>query len=168
MVVIKIFVEGGTVPTNANAATSANTAALRQSFNQLINSAFPTEKVRIECQLCGSGSEAKIKFVKNRDENSLLLIDLDGLVETRMAKLTAFGLLDVRENVFFMVQAMESWLLSQPTRLQEGLKKYYNKYTTTELCDDPLITNIDMQTIAVPDKVLDHLLKNHFQVQKGL
>ncbi len=51
-------------------------------------------------------------------DKSLLLVDLDGPEETREAWLARHDLLPHREQVFFMIQEMEAWFLSQPDKLQ--------------------------------------------------
>jgi hypothetical protein len=49
MVTIKLFFEGGADPnSNPNAETMDNTSKLRESFNQLFNSAFDNEIIQIE------------------------------------------------------------------------------------------------------------------------
>ncbi len=169
MVVIKLFIEGGApANSNQNAVTATNTAALRQSFNQLINAAFPAEKVKVECQLCGSYAGAIKQFLNSSsDSSALLLLDLDGEGSTKIAKLSEYRLVSRSRNVFFMIQEMEAWILSQPENIQKGLLNEYQKRATHDLIADPLIAAIDVQTIAKPSKVLHNLLSNHFQQQKG-
>lgn len=170
MVKVRIFVEGGAHPNNTpNAATATNSVFLRQSLNKLLNDAFDNSKVSIECDLCGSYTGAKKSF-KNADTSTLLLIDLDGIEATKAAKLSELGLNDCKDRVFFMVQAMETWILSQPMRLQEGLpniSQSYVKYTDFDMANDPLIAGIDVQTICKPSQTLDHLLKKHFYEDKN-
>lgn len=168
MVKVRIFVEGGDHPNNTpNAATATNNVFLRQSLNQLLNSAFDNLKVSIECDICGSYISTQKSFVNNADASALLLIDLDGVEATKAAKLSQLGLDDCKDRVFFMVQEMETWILSQPMRLQEGLSGRYVKYTDFDMASDPLITGIDVQTISKPSQTLDHLLKNHFHELKN-
>lgn len=167
MVKVRIFVEGGVHPNNTpNAETVSNSTSLRQSLNQLLNSAFDNLKVSIECDICASYTGAKKSF-KNADTSALLLIDLDGIEATKAAKLSELGLNDCKDRVFFMVQQMETWILSQPMRLQEGLSELYTKYTDFDMATDPLIAGIDVQTISKPSQTLDHLLKKHFHKLKN-
>ncbi|MEN9613667.1 MAG: hypothetical protein RLZZ628_4481 [Bacteroidota bacterium] len=168
MVVIKLYTEGGAHPhTNPNAMTVTNTAALRESLNKLFNAAFSIEKVRVECILCGSDVGTKKAFMKSATGNNYLLIDLDGERDSKTTKLTAFDLLEVASKVFFMVQSMESWLLSQPQRLQIGLSARYIKHSLIELADDILIVGKSIEQISNADAVLDKLLKNHFHQKNG-
>ena len=153
MVKVRIFVEGGAHPNNTpNAATATNSVFLRQSLNKLLNDAFDNSKVSI---------------VNNADTSALLLIDLDGIEATKTTRLSELGLNDCKDRVFFMVQQMEAWILSQPMRLQEGLSKRYEKHTDFDMATDPLIAGIDVQTISNPSQILDHLLKKHFHELKN-
>ena len=168
MVKVRIFVEGGAHPNNTpNAATATNSVFLRQSLNKLLNDAFDNSKVSIECDICASYTGAKKSFVNNADTSALLLIDLDGIEATKTTRLSELGLNDCKDRVFFMVQQMEAWILSQPMRLQEGLSKRYEKHTDFDMATDPLIAGIDVQTISNPSQILDHLLKKHFHELKN-
>ncbi len=168
MVKVRIFVEGGAHPNSKpNAKTVDNTTYLRQSFNQLLTRAFNNLKVSIECNTCGSYISAVKSFVNNADTSALLLIDLDGIEATKAAKLSELGLDGCKDRVFFMVQQMETWILSQPMRLQEGLSGRYVKYTDFDMTNDPLIAGIDVQTISKPSQTLHHLLRNHFHELKN-
>lgn len=160
--------EGGAHPnSNPNANTISNTVFLRESMSRLINSAFPTEKVSIECEACASYTGAVAQF-KYSAANELLLIDLDGPESSRITQLTAHGLLTQSNRVFFMIQQMESWILSQPQRLQQGLSNNgYIKDSDIDLDEDPMILGMNVQDFANPGAVLNNLLRSHFKGLKG-
>jgi hypothetical protein len=168
MVKVKIFMEGGAHPnSNPNADTISNTVFLRESMSRLINSVFPTEKVSIECEACASYTGAVAQFrLSTMDE--LLLIDLDGPESVRTKFLSSHNLLSVSHRVFFMIQTMESWILSQPKRLQQGLlSRGYLKDSNFDLADDPIISGINVQDFKEPDRTLNNLLRSHFKELKG-
>jgi hypothetical protein len=168
MVKIKIFMEGGAHPnSNPDANTISNTVFLRESMSRLINSAFPTEKISIECDACASYTSAVAQFrVSTSDE--LLLIDLDGPEVQRVTTISSHNLHLVSHRVFFMIQTMESWILSQPHRIQQGLSNNgYIKDSDIDLADDPLIASLNLHDLNEPDKVLNNLLRNHFKGLKG-
>jgi hypothetical protein len=168
MVKIKIFMEGGAHPnSNPDANTISNTVFLRESISRLINSAFQTEKVLIECDACASYTSAVAQF-RTSTSDELLLIDLDGPESLRVINLSSHNLLSVSHRVFYMIQTMESWILSQPQRLQKGLSNGgYKKDSNIDLIDDPLISGINVQDLNQPDKILNELLRNHFKELKG-
>jgi Domain of unknown function (DUF4276) len=163
MVVVKVFFEGGTNPkSNPNAATIDNTSRLRESFNKLLNAAFEEEKVRIQAEPTYSITNT----VKIREPNSLLLIDLDGSKDKKTQRLTDNKLTDIQAFVFFMVQRMEGWILSQPEVIEEVFKK--DKAKDDLVKDDNQIQNKHPETILNPDFVLDKILQRYFVVKKGV
>jgi hypothetical protein len=162
MVVVKVFFEGGADPkSNPNAATIDNTSRLRESFNKLLNAAFEEEKVRIQAEPTYSITNT----VKIREPNSLLLIDLDGSKDKKIQRLTDNKLTDIQAFVFFMVQRMEGWILSQPAVIEEVFKK--DKAKDDLVKDDNQIQNKHPETILNPDFVLDKILQRYFVVKKG-
>jgi hypothetical protein len=124
MVEICIFLEGGIVPhENDSAETVDNSQRFRESFSKLFSSAFQ-EKVKIIIDPRGGYIKTTKDF--SNAENSplpLLLIDLDTSENNRTSKLDSlcaeFGLSERRQDIYFMVQAMEAWILSQPEILEE-------------------------------------------------
>jgi Domain of unknown function (DUF4276) len=162
MVVVKVFFEGGANPkSNPNAATVDNTSRLRESFNKLLNAAFEEEKVRIQAEPTYSITNT----VKIREPNSLLLIDLDGSKDKKSQRLDDNKLTDIQAFVFFMVQRMEGWILSQPEVIEEVFKK--DKVKDDLIKDDSQIQNKHPETILNPDFVLDKILQRYFIVKKG-
>ena len=162
MVTVKVFFEGGADPrSNPNVATVDNTLRLRESFNKLLNAAFEEEKVRIQAEPTYSISNT----VRNREPNSLILIDLDGSKDKKKQRLNDNQLTDIQEFVFFMVQMMETWILSQPEVIEEVFRYY--KVGKLLVKDDDKILNKDLEKIANPDNVLHVILGRHFVIEKG-
>ena len=162
MVTVKVFFEGGADPrSNPNVATVDNTLRLRESFNKLLNVAFEEEKVRIQAEPTYSISNT----VRNREPNSLILIDLDGSKDKKKQRLNDNQLTDIQEFVFFMVQMMETWILSQPEVIEEVFRYY--KVGKLLVKDDDKILNKDLEKIANPDNVLHVILGRYFVIEKG-
>ena len=162
MVTVKVFFEGGADPrSNPNVANVDNTLRLRESFNKLLNAAFEEEKVRIQAEPTYSISNT----VRNREPNSLILIDLDGSKDKKKQRLNDNQLTDIQEFVFFMVQMMETWILSQPEVIEEVFRYY--KVGKLLVKDDDKILNKDLEKIANPDNVLHVILGRHFVIEKG-
>ena len=162
MVVVKVFFEGGADPkSNPNVATVDNTSRLRESFNKLLNSGFEEEKVRIQAEPTYSISNT----VKIREPNSVILIDLDGSKDKKYQRLKDNQLIDIQEFVFFMVQMMEAWILSQPEVIEEVFGYY--KVGKLLVKDDAKILNKDLEKIANPDNVLHVILGRYFVIEKG-
>ncbi|MDO9614499.1 MAG: DUF4276 family protein [Bacteroidota bacterium] len=162
MVVVSVYFEGGADPReNPNVSTIENTARLRESFNKLLNSGIKQNTIRIEAIPAYSITNA----VKIRKNNSLLLIDLDGFSSLKEKRLVDNNLIDIREFVFFMVQMMEAWILSQPDKIE----KCFAHLTKSQnlLKDDPLICGIEPERILSPDRALKTLLSRYFKYRKG-
>lgn len=87
---------------------------LRQGFAKLLGKIIESQLPRIN--LGGGKSQTIRKFLKNKFDAdvSLLLIDLDGPEEEKEQDIRDNDLLPRRENIFYMVQEMETWFLSQP------------------------------------------------------
>jgi Domain of unknown function (DUF4276) len=162
MVTVKVFFEGGANPlSNPDVATVDNTNRLRESFNKLLNSGFEEEKVKIQAEPAYSITNV----VKIREPNSLLLIDLDGTVDKKAQRIKDNQLLDVQDFVFFMVQMMEAWILSQP-EIIEKVFEYY-KIGEAAVKDDDRIFHKDIESIKQPDEVLKIILQRYFVIEKA-
>lgn len=87
---------------------------LRQGFAKLLGKRIEGQLPRIN--LGGGKSQTVRKFLKNKFEADafLLLIDLDRPEEEKEQDIRDNDLLPQIENVFYMVQEMETWFLSQP------------------------------------------------------
>ena len=125
-----------------------------------MNAAFEEEKVRIQTEPTYSISNT----VKIREPNSLILIDLDGSKDKKNQRLIDNKLTDIQEFIFFMVQRMESWILSQPEVIEEVFKK--DKAKPDLVKDDNQIQNKHPEIILNPDFVLDKILQRYFVVKK--
>jgi glycogen synthase len=106
---VVLYVEGTTDDTNGD---------LRQGFENLLKKELAGKMPSIKL---GDGITQTIDKFKNTGGVKFLLIDLDGVNETKEKRLKNYDL--PTEKTFFMVQAMEAWFLSQPEMLNEFYKK---------------------------------------------
>lgn len=136
MVNIDIFCEGD--------------AGLRQGFSSLFNQ-VKGNNVKLSFIACGGKDHAVTKFKGGRkgNTNKILLIDLDGAENTKNEKLNSMGL--EPKVVFFMVQEMEAWFLSQ----HEVLDKHYSKEVSEHL------PKKHAKDIATPSSVLKEMVAKH-------
>ncbi len=106
----RLFIEG--------APPCESTGNLRQGFEKLFKKKLQGKSPRIV--LSGDKNATIDKFLNNRfPETPFLLIDLDAAEEARNKDLEAHKLSNNTEAVFYMIQEMESWFLSQPEMLDE-------------------------------------------------
>jgi len=109
-----IFVEGSRKTDNGD---------LRNGFGRLLRQANLRQMPLLV--MCDDTHGAIRKFEQETAKaNSafrrvLLLVDLDGPSASRAAWLAAHGLTAHMDRIFFMVQKMEGWFLSQPTMVQD-------------------------------------------------
>lgn len=166
MVELKVLVEGGVHPNdNQNADTVDNSASLRESFRKLLSKGIErNEKVRIVVDMQGSYMNATKNF-KNTSKNTCLLIDLDAPPSKKEEKLLQLKLTERKDDVFFMVQTMETWILSQVAVLDECYGDF--RKTKLDLKQYIKLQNADIQQIAKPDALLNTLLFENFEQIKG-
>jgi Domain of unknown function (DUF4276) len=128
---------------------------LMQGFSKLLAQKLKGKLPRI---ILGDGKNQAIdKFKNNRLEcdKSLLLIDLDRESSFIDADLQEHELTHQRENVFYMVQEMEAWFLSQPSILDT----FYGKDDNGKLISEKLVKR-KASEIPNPDQLLEELTKN--------
>ena len=162
MVTITVLFEGGSAPSsNPNADTIGNTASLRESFNKLLSSGLQNPTVRIQAVPAYSITSA----VKIRQPDAFLLIDLDGPSDKRQERIKDNKLDDIEEYVFFMVQSMEAWILSQP----DVIEKVFVAFKTSKLkvADDSQIKGKNPEDIHRPEFVLNVILQRFFSYEKA-
>ena len=119
MVEVTVLFEGGADPKEkANVETMDNSDRLRIAFSQLLNAGLENPNVKIVTAPLYSNRNVKT-VVANWNEGDYLLIDLDGPQAKRAHRIQESGLTSIEDSVFFMVQAMEAWILSQPEAIDK-------------------------------------------------
>lgn len=170
MAVIKIFIEGGILPhPNISVQTLNNSQRLRESFYDLLSQKIDPNSFQLEVEVGGSVLNT-IKFFKTEIANGkapLLLIDLDDLPANKPTQIQSFDLEQAAKKklVFFMVQEMESWILSQPDKIE----KCYQHLKRVKLADvfgEDEILQQHPEEINKPSDKLATLLGRYFRVEK--
>lgn len=109
MASIGIFVEGGANEKNGS---------LRVAFGQLFRPVGGRH--RVQFKMCKDTDEAIKQFRAEQEgrsrifDRAYLLIDLEGTESQRTERLRQKALTAYADQIFFMVQKMEAWFLSQP------------------------------------------------------
>ena len=101
-------------------AKDTRNGILRQGFNKLLVQKLEGNMPRI---VMGEGKQQAIdKFINYRNSRKpYLLVDLDNKESEKENDLKNSNLIDHKKEVYFMIQEMEAWFLSQP----DVLNSYY-------------------------------------------
>ncbi len=168
MVDITIYVEGS--PTNDQSASTVDgSAVFRENFHKLFSQKLSVSKFNIAIQPFGSITHTRnmLDRIKSHKLNAVLLIDLDAPKEKRGERLHHYTPSDAAK-IFFMIQEMEAWILSQPDKIEqfgknEGLTR---KKTDQDVSDNPLLKGKHPERISKPGEKLNTLLRQYFDVVK--
>jgi hypothetical protein len=154
-----LYIEGTTDDTNGD---------LRQGFHSLFFQKLEGNMPRI--RMMDSQSQAMAKFKKPLlNDDPLLIIDLDKPETHKVTFLNNENLKQQSEKVFFMLQEMEAWFLSQPDILDNFYKhkissKIKRKPSEIENPSDELIK----LTKNIPKKEHYHKVRHGVELLKLL
>lgn len=136
-----LFIEGTTDDTNGN---------LREGFYKLLYQRLKDNMPRIRM---GNNTRETIGKYKACQSNSYALIDLDDFEANKKTAMDKYEIND-SDQVFFMIQEMEAWFISQPDILDE----YYGFKISEKLIKK------NAKEFKCPDEYLQDLTK---QCKKG-
>ena len=132
-----LFIEGTTDTSNGN---------LREGFNKLLVKKLAGKMPTISM---GDGKKQTIDKFKN-SSNSNMLCDLDA-PKTKIADdLKENGISNYEDSVFFMIQEMEAWFISQP----EILDHFYSSEISKRLAKK------HASLFEEPDKELKRIMRD--------
>jgi hypothetical protein len=172
MVDIRIVVEGGVLPhANVDAVTIANSEKLREAFHKLLSQSIDPDSFNLIIET-GAGyiNAAKtFKIYAEFDDKVSLLLDLDGPRPSIKNKREELEIEDLSDRVFFMIQAMEAWILSQPEKLIGYCDEtYIRERADTDIIDtEKDILLIPPEEIVNPSEKLKVILGRYYSVMKG-
>jgi hypothetical protein len=186
MVEITLWIEGGILPPQnsesttrdpALAATLDNAANLRESFKKLFRPVIDEEKFRFIPQLgAGKNSTAKLFKLSLDKPHALFLRDLDSNPLQREACIAQICIyLEIadtvlQDKIFFMVQEMEAWILSQPDIIPEAIEKTFSGIKTNvdfQQAYTKLLRGKSISLVSHPNMILRTLLKQTFVIVKS-
>lgn len=164
MVEVSILVEGGVHPnSNASADTFDNSEKLRESFQSLLSKGVQDDRIQIKIDTKGSYTSI---INMPLHSNQLALLDLDGDQSQRTLRLKEYQLDQHQDFVFFMIQAMESWILSQPDKIETTFEAY-TKIIDGSLAEFQALKDMSPEDISNPSGVLNSLLQSYFESEKA-
>ena len=174
MVEITIVIEGGIVNTDtADTQTVDNSQALRQSINRIFSELL-NENVSIIIQMGAGYRNAALQFVNINKKNLYLFVDLDDKKENIpvwFSKLTTENpnnpiiISDEKQqNVFFMIQEMEAWILKQSDSIDKWASEngFIRSHKSDLISDHSLIRGKNIEELNKPSSILKNLIKHFF------
>lgn len=168
MIDITIYIEG-VRSENQAVNTFENTAVFREKFHQLFSQQLSPAKFNLKIQPFGSVTQARkmLESIEKQGINGVLLIDLDAPKEEKAERLNRYEALDTTK-IFFMIQEMEAWILSQVDKIEEFGRNegLIRKRDNEDIQNNPLINNIHPEAISQPSEKLDTILRQYFDVVK--
>jgi Domain of unknown function (DUF4276) len=179
MVTISIIFEGGMLPEISGKdelrkairtddfQASNNTLRLIEAFNKLFSSGLTNKTVKINCISAGPDKQAAKEF-KSSSLSPFLLVDMEGKKETKPQRLSDIGLQEHpnQEKIFFMIQKMEAWILSQPDKIEACFSPYRKTNKSASIEDDDSLKRKNLENIIHPDRLLQAILKRYFEIKR--
>lgn len=175
MVEVTIIIEGGVINTDTtDVLTVDNSQALRQSLNRIFSELI-NEEVSIIVQEAGGYKSAAKLFANNANRNVFLYVDLDDektntaawfkKLEARNPQNSIVISDEKKQNVFFMIQEMEAWMLKQPLAIESwGQTNGYERlYPNETIAKHSLIAGKDIESISKPSEKLKILIRHFFR-----
>ena len=157
--------EGGAHPNDRpNVETADNSERLRQAFSKLLNSGLKNEKVRIVAAPMHSNRNLKT-VASNWSQGEYILIDLDAPESHKPTFIENQKLAALQDHVFFMVQEMEAWILSQPEAIDRVFA--HLKSANTPIADEEALQVGHPSLIVKPYEKLHIILGRHFEYEKA-
>ena len=141
MVAVHIFIEGIATNDSNDVNTVDRSTEFRRAFHKLFSQSIENELIELSIEPATGWKAAAKTYIRHKqkgDKNYCLLIDLDGTIDHKPIRLNEI-LVGMEETlshypseVFFMVQEMEAWILSQPNAIEtyaddQGYKRKLEK-----------------------------------------
>lgn len=171
MAVIKVFIEGGVLThPSVTVQTLNNSQRLRESFYKLLTQFFDPNEFSLQVEIGGPRNQA-INFFKteiSKTSDIYLIVDLDAPKSDKNLVLQGFNLdsSNHESHIFFMIQEMEAWILSQPEKIEECFKYLKRRNPSVKISEDAIIKDKDPEDITKPSDKLSTLLGRYFKYEK--
>lgn len=175
---ITLFVEGGVQEgDNTDVQTIDNTQALRESFHQIFKD-LGINNVSLKVEMSAGYKNCLKRFLEKDCDNKFILIDLDAPAENRELffeglrkeeTIDSEKINEGKDQIFFMIQSMEGWILSQPNAIEAWANNNGYKRIKVDkiIAEDNNIKDKHPQNIQHPASVLKTILGRYFETNKG-
>ena len=171
MVAVHIFVEGiGT--DNADVNTVDRSAAFRRAFHELLSQSIENEEVTLSVEPARGWKAAAKTYIRHKqkaEKNYCLLIDLDATIDHKTVRLNENlvgiqeTLADFPNEVFFMVQEMEAWILSQPNVIETYANENGYKRKLEKKVAEHHFLKVPPIEISKPSDKIETIFREYFE-----
>lgn len=168
MVEITIYVEG-IQSQDPTILTIDNSPVFRENLHKLFSQLLSPEEFNLKVQPFGTVTQTEnmLKEIEKKGLHAAVLIDLDGVKEKRKERLNGYELRDT-EKIFFMIQEMEAWILSQVDKIEafgkdEGLER---KKVNKTISSNFLLKGKHPEEIEKPSEKLKTILRQYFDEER--
>lgn len=167
MVGVTILIEGDNSKLNREAATIGVAPSLREAFNVLFKKEVNPIKFSLSVDTFGSVYNTKkiLERTKAQNPQPLFLIDLDCPKGYKKQRLDDNYYPEDWLRIFFMIQKMEAWILSQPEVIEQyGIQNnFFIKRDILPISNNTLIKNKHPEEISDPDNVIKTIFRQYFK-----
>ncbi len=160
---IILVIEGGSpLHSDIDSEKSPDTIKLQEGFYRLLGQEVPRNQLDIRMAADWITCRSRFKDLKKENNNNaFLLVDSDAPNESKEAKRIERKL-KPKEAVFFMVQEMEAWFLSQPDKVEEHYDTWMARKETRfaeEITESP-------QDYSKPSKELINIITGYYYKER--
>lgn len=177
MVDITLIIEGGAPKDTSDVQTVDNTPALRQSLHRIFNDVLGIE-TNITIDLGTNYRRATNMFCLSSKKRLYLFVDLDDAIDSShwFLKLATEKLdnpivvpSDKQEDVFFMIQETEAWILKQPASIERWGKhnNMIRLHPNEQVNTHSLIRNKNIESLRKPSDILATMLKHFYKKESA-
>lgn len=182
MVNICIYAEGPSPEhNNKSAQTMSNSNKVRQEFNRILCEVGGRTDVQISLEITG-GYRATMKRLEDKpesidfvfcdseteidhkDRNAWFTTMLEDPKKGKVIKIPQ----ERRDDVFFMIQAMESWFLKQPEAIVRWASSngYTDKLPNSSIVNHAYIKGKNIEMLSDPKTKLKAMLKHQYSIER--
>ncbi len=149
--------------------TVDNSAVFRENFHKLFSQKLSSSEFNLSIAPFGTITQARkmLEHVETHKLNAVLLIDSDAPKEEKDERLKYYKPFDTTK-IFFMIQEMEAWILSEVVKIEEFGKSegLIRKRIDEDIKNNSLIKDKHPEQIDKPSEKLDIILRQYFDVVK--
>ena len=174
MVAVHIFLEGVATHDSTDVDTVDRSTEFRKAFHKLLTQSIENQRIELSIEPATNWKAAAKTYIRHKqkaEKKYCLLIDLDGEIGTKPKRLneSLVGMEETLANfpdeVFFMVQEMEAWILSQPSVIEAYADDKGYKRKLEKKVGEHHFLKVHPIEITKPSEKIKTIFREHFEEQ---